>query len=401
MESTRALKVTTPTDLEIVMTRSFDAPRDLVFEAWTRPELVRLWWGLRNQTLSVCEIDLRPKGAWRFVLRDPDGGEFRFHGVYKRIVSPERLEYSQCFDEPAIGSPECFVIVTFEEHDGKTTVTSRLLHDSKEARDGHLQSGVEQGSSETLWRLDELMQDIRLAREVQARLMPRFLPPLQTLDYRGRCLQARGVGGDFYDFLALNSGSTGFVLSDIAGKGIPAALLMASLQATLRSQWALVLDDLPQLLRSVNRLFYESTQSRRFATLFLGVYDDSSRRLRYENCGHNPPLLVGPNGEVKRLTGTATVLGMMEQLDCSVTETRLQQDDVLVIYSDGVTEAMNDECELYGEARLIEAIRTDRTLPVEDLLEAIIADVTRFAKSTQQDDLTLIVARCKGSANAG
>jgi uncharacterized protein YndB with AHSA1/START domain len=394
MTHAKALTITTPSDREILMTRAFNAPRALVFEAWTRPELVRHWWGRDGLSMPVCEIDLRPGGAWRYTLRDPDGNEYRFRGVYREIAPPERLVYTECFDEPSIGSPEWLTTVTFHEDRGRTTMTSRILHASREARDGHLQSGMEPGATECLNRLEELMREIAMAREVQARLMPRSQPVLRTLDYRGRCVQANGVGGDYYDFLSLDPGTTGFVLSDVAGKGIPAALLMASLQASLRSQSALAIEDLPRLLRSVNHLFHESTEAHRFATLFFGIYDDSTCRLRYENCGHNPPLLVGQGGRVRRLKGTATVLGMAEPWECSVTEVELNPGDVLVIYSDGVSEAMNAEGSLYGEARLIDAIRAGRAMPAGQLLEAIVADVERFCGRAPQDDLTLIVARC-------
>jgi sigma-B regulation protein RsbU (phosphoserine phosphatase) len=135
-------------------------------------------------------------------------------------------------------------------------------------------------------------QELEFAREVQARLFPQKLPRLQTLDYTGGCVPARQVGGDYYDFLELRPGRMALVLADIAGKGISGALLMANLQANLRSQYAMALDDLPRLLKSVNQLFYENTSESSYATLFFGDYDDSSRRLRYVNCGHLPPLLL-------------------------------------------------------------------------------------------------------------
>jgi uncharacterized protein YndB with AHSA1/START domain len=156
--------VTTPTDREIVMTRVFDAPRHLVFEAWTKPEHVPHWWGWRGSTLPVCEIDLRPGGAWRFVLRKPDGKEHAFKGVFREIATPDRLVYTECFDDASVGSPEWLTTVTFEEHGGKTKLTSTVLHKSKEARDGHLKAGMESGAAHTLDRLAEYL-DVR-AREI-------------------------------------------------------------------------------------------------------------------------------------------------------------------------------------------------------------------------------------------
>jgi serine phosphatase RsbU (regulator of sigma subunit) len=135
-----------------------------------------------------------------------------------------------------------------------------------------------------------IARDMEIAKQVQARLFPRKLPSLDTLEYAGRCIPAREVGGDYYDFLNLGAGRMGIVLADIVGKGIPGALLMANLQADVRSQCAVASQDLPQFLKSVNQSFFESTDEGRYATLFFGDYQDSTRRLRYANCGHNPPL---------------------------------------------------------------------------------------------------------------
>ena len=165
-------------------------------------------------------------------------------------------------------------------------------------------------------------QEMQIARQVQSRLLPQEAPSLETLECAGKCIQTRAVGGDYYDFLDLGSGRLGLVLADIAGKGISGALLMANLQANLRSQYALALEDIPRLLRSVNHLFYKNTETNNYATTFFSVYDDETRRLRYVNCGHNPPMLVRANGDVERLNATATVLGLFEEWDCTVVEMR-------------------------------------------------------------------------------
>ena len=175
-----------------------------------------------------------------------------------------------------------------------------------------------------------------------------------------KCIQTRAVGGDYYDFLDFGSGRLGLVLADISGKGMSAALLMANLQANLRGQYALALEDVPHLLRSVNRLFYKNTETSHYATMFFAVYDDETRRLRYVNCGHNPPMLLRANGEIERLNATATVLGLFEEWDCEAVDCQLEPGDVLVIYTDGVSEAGesdDDDSEEFGEERLMAAIR--------------------------------------------
>ncbi len=237
-------------------------------------------------------------------------------------------------------------------------------------------------------------QELEIAKQVQARLFPQMAPPLRTLDYAGICIQARQVGGDYYDFLDLGRERLGLVIGDISGKGIAAALLMANLQANLRSQCAIALDQPQRLLRSVNRLFYENTTESSYATFFFSEYDDREQRLRYANCGHLCALLLRSDGEVERLDSTSTVLGLFEEWDCSIGERRLYSGDILALYTDGVTEAFNDAEEEFGEQRLIETLRRHRELSSQHLVKTIVDDVQRFSPHEQHDDLTLIVAKC-------
>jgi uncharacterized protein YndB with AHSA1/START domain len=154
-KNSAALTLTLPSDREIVLTRVFDAPRRLVFEARTKPEHVARWWGPRGYTLLVWEIDLRLGGVWRFVQRGPDGNEYAFNGVSREIAPPERLVYTFNFEAmPGHEAPET---VTFKEHDGKTKLTDKSLFQTVEDRDGMLKSGMEEGAAETLDHLEELL----------------------------------------------------------------------------------------------------------------------------------------------------------------------------------------------------------------------------------------------------
>ncbi len=238
-------------------------------------------------------------------------------------------------------------------------------------------------------------REMEIAKEVQSKLFPQHSPLLETLEYAGDCIQARAVGGDYYDFIELGPGRLGLVLADIVGKGMSAALLMANLQAYLRSQYAVSPDDLPRLLETVNRLLYKSTAPHHYATLFVGNYTDTGRRFRYANCGHNPPVLLRGDGAIERLTATATVLGLFEDWNCSVEEVALSPGDTLVVFSDGVTEAMSDDGEFFGDARLLETFWTNRHLAVPSLLRAIVTTVQQFSGRDQEDDLTLVVARAR------
>jgi len=238
-------------------------------------------------------------------------------------------------------------------------------------------------------------QELEIAKRVQSRLFPQHLPPLQTLEYAGHCLQARQVGGDYYDFLALGHQRLSLVIGDIAGKGIAAALLMANLQANLRSQFPMLIEDPVRLLCSVNRLFCENTPDGAYATFLYAEYNDESRRLRYANCGHLCGLLVRADGQVERLLSTATVLGLFRDWDCSVGETGLFPGDILTLYTDGVTEAANVYGEEFGEGRLIACLQRHASLPSAVMVTSVIDEVRRHSPHEQQDDITVVVAKCK------
>jgi serine phosphatase RsbU (regulator of sigma subunit) len=238
-------------------------------------------------------------------------------------------------------------------------------------------------------------QELEIAKQVQSRLFPQDQPPLRTLDYAGTCLQARHVGGDYYDFLAAGRERLCLVIGDVAGKGIAAALLMANLQANLRSQCASGLDQPAVVMQCVNRLFCENTPDNSYATFFFSEYNDQTGRLRYANCGHLPALLVRECGDVERLESTATVLGRFPRWECSVGETTLFAGDTLALYTDGVTEAPSPDGEEFGEQRLLECLALHRGRPPQLLVSAVIDEVRRYSPHEQQDDITLIVAKCR------
>ena len=303
--------------------------------------------------------------------------------------------------------PECLVPIRGSGEgtlEGVAVLGPRLSEEPYSAGDKRLlasvasQAGIAMRSITLAEKMAEQMeaerrteQEMQIARQVQSRLLPQQAPSLKTLECSGKCIQTRAVGGDYYDFLDFGSGRLGLVLADISGKGMSAALLMANLQANLRGQYALALEDVPRLLRSVNQLFYRNTETSHYATMFFAIYDDATRRLRYVNCGHNPPILLRANGSVERLAATATVLGLFEQWECTVAECQLAFGDVLVIYTDGISEAGPNEEEEYGEERLIATTRTHHQQSAGEILDTIVSDVQLFSHGRQADDMTLII----------
>jgi serine phosphatase RsbU (regulator of sigma subunit)/catechol 2,3-dioxygenase-like lactoylglutathione lyase family enzyme len=237
-------------------------------------------------------------------------------------------------------------------------------------------------------------QELEIAKQVQARLFPQTLPSLSTLEYAGVCIQARHVGGDYYDFLPLGQQRLGLIIGDISGKGIAAALLMANLQANLRSQFTLAREQPQTFLQSVNRLFYANTTESSYATVFFADYDDTAQLLRYANCGHLSAILLRHNGIVELLHSTGTVLGLFEEWDSPIVECQLAAGDILALYTDGVTESFDETGEEFGEERLIEALRQNATLPAQQLLTSVVEQIQMFSTAEQHDDITLIVARC-------
>ena len=323
-------------------------------------------------------------------------------------LMPEEMHGTQL----AALEPECLVPIRGSsdgELQGLAVLGPRLSEESYSAMDKRLLASVASQASiamrsitlaekmaQTMEAERRSEQEMQIARQVQSRLLPQQAPSLKTLDCAGKCIQTRAVGGDYYDFLDFGSGRLGFVLADISGKGMSAALLMANLQANLRGQYALALEDIANLLRSVNRLFYKNTETSHYATMFFAVYDDETRRLRYVNCGHNPPVLMRANGDVERLQATATVLGLFEEWDCNVVDCKLAPGDVLVIYTDGVSEAgESNDSEEFGEDRLMAGIRLHQQQPASEILENILCEVQEFSQGEQADDMTLIVARCQ------
>jgi sigma-B regulation protein RsbU (phosphoserine phosphatase) len=264
--------------------------------------------------------------------------------------------------------------------------------------------------------------ELAIAQEVQAQLYPKLITQLDTLEVHGFCRPARTVSGDYYDFVALNSDKLMLAVGDISGKGISAALLMATIHSAVR---AYSIEDVsvereavtvgvvggPRLMLSsesrgaeaspaallglLNHQLYESTPDAKYATLFLGVYDGSTRRFTYANGGHLPPILISEDGSSHLLDCGGTVVGLFDNLSFPEATVQLRPGDVLVAYSDGVTEPENDYGE-FGEERLIQLVRDNRHQPLERITEIVTTAVADWiGENEQPDDVTLVLARAR------
>ncbi|MFN7966237.1 MAG: SpoIIE family protein phosphatase [Acidobacteriota bacterium] len=242
---------------------------------------------------------------------------------------------------------------------------------------------------------ERMRQELSIAQDVQAQLFPQGTPTIATLQLTGACRPAREVGGDYYDFLELPDNAFGVALGDISGKGVSAALLMASLQGGLRSQAVNHSRDVSLMMGRINRLMCRTAPASKFATLFYAHWDIATRMLTYANAGHNPGLLLRRGAtQPERLHATGLVLGVSEGADYEQVTLQLQPDDLLVLYTDGITEAEDASGHFFGEPRLADLVANFGDADIDDLRALIFAEVERFATGTQQhDDMTLVVAR--------
>ncbi|HEY0081340.1 MAG TPA: SpoIIE family protein phosphatase, partial [Pyrinomonadaceae bacterium] len=283
---------------------------------------------------------------------------------------------------------------------------------------------------------ERLEREVEIAAEVQAQLFPRQVPRLLGAEIVGECRAARGVAGDYYDYVEIAPGLVAFALGDVAGKGISAALVMSNLQASLRAQATILAErmrvgarspaataatlsggggqsssgsggEMPcgvtgvdiscaveQMAASINEQLCHSTDSNRFATLFIALYDDATRQLRYTNAGHNDALLVRAGGTIEHLTEGGTVVGAFEWARYTEASATLERGDVLVIYSDGISEADNPRGAEYTEHRLAHLVRQNRDKTADELRQLIFTEVDNWTAGQERgDDQTLVIIK--------
>ena len=346
--------------------------------------------GAAGAGLTGMALVVPPEGSWeRQRIGQNTGFSFLTEDVRSLFQEWSRrgIRFPLPPMEPSWGSGQARYAV-FEDVDGNSfsliefDQATRTLEAERRAQAARLQAER------------QAAHELAIAKQVQARLFPQRHPQIRTLVYAGACHPARTIGGDYYDFLDLGSRRLGLVVADIAGKGIGAALLMANLQAALRSQCVTAWEQPERFLRSVNQLLYENTAEGDYATLFFAEYDDDTRKLRYSNCGHPPALLLRGDNGLERLEATSTVVGLFDTWECRMEERELAPGDVILLYTDGVTEAVNGEGEEFGEERLLEAAQRNSQRSLPELLAALADQARRFSPHEQADDITLIVAKC-------
>jgi len=243
-------------------------------------------------------------------------------------------------------------------------------------------------------QLERRKKELEIAQQIQESFLPHTIPVIKNYDLAASSIPAQEVGGDFYDFIPITGKQTGLTIGDVSGKGIPAALFMAFSRTLLRAK-ACRNPGVGRMIESVNNFINDEPHSNMFVTLFYSVLDNAQNTLTFVNAGHNPPLLLRKkNGDIIRLSTGGVVLGAMKGLKMNEKTIDLQAGDLLVLYTDGITEAINQQEDQFGEERLIELLKENQELSSGDLKNLIIDQVYDFASRTPQaDDITLMVLK--------
>ena len=240
-------------------------------------------------------------------------------------------------------------------------------------------------------------RELEIAGEVQRKLFPQTEPEIDGIEYCGVCIPAEEVGGDYYDYFKIKENEIALVIGDIAGHGLPSALLMAGLVGFVRSNAVQYNYDLKVLLEKINALMCNSTDGSRFATFFYSTYNSSEKILRFVNAGHNPPLLYSADTRIfSELKTNNFIIGAISSMKYNDSSVKLKSGDLLIYYTDGITEMFNSKDELFGEERLKEVVEKNSNCSPKEISDKIIWEVKAYAgEKEQMDDMTLLIIKLK------
>lgn len=245
--------------------------------------------------------------------------------------------------------------------------------------------------------INKMKRELEIAREVQTKLYPQIKPSMNGLDYCGICFPAEAVGGDYYDYIKLSENEIAFAIGDVSGHGLGPALLMAGLVGFVRSNAALYKGNISDFANSINLNLCEMAKDNMFATFFYSLYNDSQKSLRYINAGHNPPLHFKFKDKIfERLTSGDLLIGAFPEATFKEISVHLEKDDLLILYTDGVTETFDSNSEMFGEEKLKSLIEENSTKEIQEIISIIQNELKIFSgNSSQADDITLLIIRVK------
>ena len=301
-----------------------------------------------------------------------------------------------------VHSIACVPLVTQKRMIGLLAVFNKVSEDGFTYDDKRMLSIIASQSAQVIdnarlikeeQELIKMQKEIQLAYEIQVNLLPQKAPAIRGYDIMGKSIPAKDVGGDYFDFIPIDENRLAFCVGDVSGKGIPAALLMSNLQATIRGQTILNVSTKDCLSLS-NAVMFQNTDPEKFASLFYGILDARSHNLCFSNAGHNYPLLFPNEKELIKLETGGIVLGCLESFSFSEEKIQIGPGSVLILYSDGITEAINAKGEEFGESKLVDIITQNWNDNSTELIEKVITAVQSHAGDLpQMDDITIVIIK--------
>ena len=329
-------------------------------------------WMLKNRT-SFISNDIQQDNRFQFL----SGEEYPFKSILcvPLIVKGQLIGYLAVFNkkDDVFTEEDKRLLSIIGSQSAQILENARLLEEEK--------------------TLISLQSELKMAWEIQKKLLPDKSPEIPGFQIFATNIPAKSVGGDYFDFIPLTNDRLAFCIADITGKGMPAAMLMANLQATFRSQ-VLINDDCSVCISRTNKLLYKNTESTKFATMFYGALDTITGKLQYTNGGHDNPLLFRQGSDPINLEATGLILGIFEDSDYSQQSIQLETGDLLVLFSDGITEAMNSDLDMYGTERLQNLVQENLDRPVSEIGSIVLNDIRHHANGNiQSDDITLMLIK--------
>lgn len=357
--------------------------------------------GLAMHTL-VRTMERRQSGT-RYHLDQQLLGWMHLHKKAVSIDSPSTDErFRGVHWDPSIHSVLCVPLMVKSSLRGVLTVYNKAGGTGFTSDDQRLLAIIASQSAQILENarllesekaLQHMQEDLRVAARIQQNLLPQTSPDIPNYEIAGMTLPAKIVGGDYFDYFPVGVGRFGLALGDVSGKGLPASLLMANVQATLRGQ-ALWAESADECISRANRQLYLSTESDRFVTLFFALLDVRNHTLTYCNAGQEPPLLVGADGACQRLTTGGLLLGVSESARYEEATLSLQPNDILLAYSDGFSEAVNPEGDMFGEKGILAVLQNHCAMQVADVVAALLHSTSMHSGTApQNDDRTVLAVR--------
>jgi len=351
---------------------------------------------IRRQDVTQKQVSFRLDGhvtGWMLKNRKPLLSNNIREDEMFRFFKSDEISFKSMLCVPLMIKGELigYLAVFNKKHDELFTEEDQRLLSIIASQSAHVIENARLYEEEK--KLVSLREEMRLARDIQLNLLPKEVPDIDGYEFAATTIPAQEVGGDYYDFMQLDNGWLGFCVGDITGKGMPAAMLMANLQAALRSQ-VLAGSNCAGCLKNINKLLYRSTESTKFATVFYGILDPFTSSVMYTNGGHDNPIFLKKDQEPVMLEASGLLLGVMEDVVYGQSTIELNSGDLLILYTDGVTESMNEKREELGIETVLSVVKEYRNESASMIQDKLVRAIRKHAMGVpQSDDITIMIIK--------